>query len=109
MRTMQLPEGYTVWSALQTLVKEYSGPGSTRADAKIAAILTELKHDAVVGPIAAIAFEYWTGCASAGESGHDRLFDHRIRQFDRAIEGIQEIVFADPVFFGGPKEVQCTT
>jgi hypothetical protein len=32
------------------------------------------------------------------------LADVRLRQFDRALEGIEEIVFNDPSFFGGPKE-----
>lgn len=100
----QLEPRFMVWSALEALVKAYSEP-SEGSRIVIQGLLSELSHDGVVGPLAVIAKQYHAGASVAYASGHDKLADVRLRQFDRALTGIEDLVFAHPEFFGGPKEM----
>ena len=92
----------TVWSTLQALLTAYTEYDESAA-ARIPAILTELKHDADLGSLATTGLQYWNGCTAAEASGHKRLFDYRLRQFDKALETMQELVYADAPRFGGPE------
>lgn len=99
----QLEPRFMVWSALQALVKAYSEPNDEKNRVLVPAILSELSYDSVVGQLAVIARQYWLGTYVAWDSGHCRVQDYRMRQFDRALTGIEDLVFAHPEFFGGPK------
>lgn len=84
-------------------MKAYSEPSEPSSSIVILGILSELSFDSILGPLATIAQQYYRGMLRAEDLGYKRVYDYRLRQFDRAVDGMEEIVYNDLPFFGGPK------
>ena len=99
----KLLDEVSVWSTLQLILKHYETPGPESA-VIIEGLLLELQNEPTIKGDIVVALQYWRGCGVARKG--TRLIDYRINRYWKYMDRVQELVYSNPVRYGGP-EIIC--